>query len=82
MFVSPSFVLRLSSFVLRFSSFVLFADYIAEVEGIHGVGAEALDVFVGEVEHLVVVEDDYRGFGHDEAVHLAVEGDALPVVGS
>ena len=37
---------------------------IPQVEGIHGVAAEAVDVLVGEVEHLVVVEDDDGGVAH------------------
>ena len=54
---------------------------VAEVEGVHGIAAEAGDVGVGEMEDLVVVEDDDGGLLHDEGIHLAVELKATEVVG-
>ena len=56
--------------------------HIAEVEGVHGVATESMDVFAGEVQHLVVVEDYHGGLDHDQAVHLAVKSKALGGVGS
>ena len=37
------------------SLFLFVNGYVAQVEGIHGVAAQAVDVLVGEVQHLVIV---------------------------
>ena len=54
---------------------------VAEVEGVHGVGSDTVDVVVGEMQDLVVIEDDYGGVLHDEGVHLAIELEAFVGIG-
>ena len=46
---------------------------MAQVEVVHGIGAQAADTGVGEMQYLVVVEHHDRSLLHDEAVQLAVE---------
>ena len=54
---------------------------VSQIQGVHGVAAQTMDIFVGEMQHLVVVEDDDGRFFHDYFVHFAVETDAFGVVG-
>ena len=54
---------------------------VSQIQGVHGVAAQTMDIFVGEMQYLVVVEDDDGGIVHDHLVHLAVEGDATLGVG-
>lgn len=45
----------------------------AKVESIHSVAADALDVGVGEVKDLVVVQHHHWSLAHNDGIHLPID---------
>ena len=59
----------------------LFYCHITQVKSVHGIAAQAVDILVGEMEYLVVVEHHDGSLLHQQAIHFSVQDYAFLLVG-